>query len=83
MADACVTIANGYNQRGGNERYLEFLQKAVQINPLSARLHLTLGDAFWASSSAADAIKQYSLVLELEPDLADCVRLLNRIRGQD
>lgn len=83
LADAYVMVANGYNQRGENDRYLEYLKKAVQTNPLSARLHLTLGDAYWVSSNSAEAIKQYRLVLELEPDHPDRVRLLNRIRGQE
>lgn len=83
LADAYVTVANGYHQRGENDRYLDFLDKAVQTNPLSARLHLMLGDAYWVSSAGEDAIKQYRLVLELEPDHADRVRLLNRIRGQE
>ena len=83
LADAYVTVANGYNQLGENAQYLEYLQKAVHTNPLSARLHLTLGDAYWVSSSREPAIKQYRLVLELEPDHPDRVRLLNRIRGQE
>lgn len=83
LADAYLTVAKGYNQRGENDRYLAYLRQAVQANPLSARLHLTLGDAYWVSGSSETAIKQYRLVLELEPDHPDRVRLLNRIRGQE
>lgn len=83
LSDAYVTVANGYHQLGENDRYLEYLQKAVQNNPLSATLHLTLGDAFWLSSAADKAINQYRLVLELEPDHPQRVRLLNRIRDQE
>ncbi len=83
LADAYVTVANGYHQLGDNDRYLEYLDKAVQTSPLSASLHLTLGDAHWLASNADKAIQQYRLVLELEPEHAERVRLLNRIRGQE
>ena len=82
LADALVTVANRYQQRGDNDRYVEYLNKAVDANPLSAQLHLTLGDAHWLASQHNEAVQQYKLVLELEPDHAQRVRLLNRIRGQ-
>lgn len=83
QADAFVTVANRYHQRGDTVRYIEFLTKAVGENPLSARLHLLLGDAHWLNNERAPALRQYQLVLELEPDHAERTRLLNRIRGQD
>ncbi len=83
LADAYVTVANGDHQRGENDRYPEFAGKDVQTNPLSARLHLMLSDAYRVSSAGEDAIKQHRPVLELEPDHADRVRLVNRIRGHE
>jgi len=83
LPDAYVTVANRYQQRGDNKRYIEFLTKAVNGNPLSAGLHLTLGDALWQLNDRAKAAEQYKLVLELEPDHKDRVRLLNRIREQE
>ena len=83
LPDAYVTLAARYQQRGDNKRYIEYLLKAVQANPLSAGLHLTLGDALWQLNDRAQARQQYRLVLELEPDHADRVRLLNRIREQE
>ncbi len=83
LAEAFVTVANRYHQEGEGKHYLEYLAKAVSENPLSARLHLTLGDAYWLENERADATAQYKLVLELEPDHPDRVRLLNRIRGQE
>ena len=83
LADALVTVANRYHQKGDSAKFLEYLAKAVTTNPLSARMHLMLGDAEWVSSRKEKAIEQYKLVLELEPDHADRVRLLNRIRGQE
>jgi tetratricopeptide (TPR) repeat protein len=83
LADAYVAVANRYQQRGETARYIEFLKKAVETNPLSARLHLALGDALWQANQRKGAVEQYRLVLELEPDHAERVRLLNRIRGEE
>lgn len=83
LADAYVIVANRHQQRGENDKYLAMLGKAVAANPLSARLHLTLGDAYWQANARERAIEQYKLVLELKPDHAQRVRLLNRIQGQD
>lgn len=83
LADALVTVANRHHQKGDSAKFLEYLGKAVATNPLSARMHLMLGDAEWVSSRKEKAIEQYRLVLELEPDHAERVRLLNRIRGQE
>ncbi|MEQ8785819.1 MAG: tetratricopeptide repeat protein [Pirellulaceae bacterium] len=81
-ADALVVIANRYQQEGKSEEYTKYLAMAVDANPLSAQLHLLLGDAHWLASQHEPAIQQYQLVLELEPDHPQRVRLLNRIRGQ-
>ena len=83
MSDALITVANRHNQRGDTAKYIEYLNKAVAHNPLSARLHLTLGDAYWTAGKRKEAIQQYKLVLELEPQFSQRVRLLNRIRGQE
>jgi Tfp pilus assembly protein PilF len=83
LADSFVTVATRYQQQGDTAKYIEHLAKAVTENPLSARLHLTLADAYWLDNRHEKAIEQYKLVLELEPDHAARVRLLNRIRGQE
>ncbi len=82
LTDALVTVAQRYQQQGDTAKYIEFLQRAVENNPLSAQLHLTLGDAHWLASERAAAARQYRLVLELEPSHGERVRLLNRIREQ-
>jgi len=83
LADAYVTVADRYHQRGDHSNYIAFLGKAVRESPLSANLHLTLGDAHWQANQRGQAIAQYQLVLELEPDHAQRIRLLNRIRHPD
>ncbi len=82
-ADALVTVARRYQQQGDTAKHIEYLNKAVEVNPLSAALHLTLGDAYWLSNQQQQAIEQYKLVLELESTHSQRVRLLNRIRGQE
>jgi tetratricopeptide (TPR) repeat protein len=83
LADAYVTVATRYQQQGNTAKYIEYLAKAVAENPLSARLHVTLADAYWLDNKRDKAVEQYKLVLELEPDHAERVKLLNRIRGQE
>ena len=79
-ADAYVAIARRFQEKGDHAKYIEYLTRAVQTNPLSASLHLTLGEAYWQDNQHKQAVEQYKLVLELEPDHADRVRLMNRIR---
>jgi Tfp pilus assembly protein PilF len=83
LADAYVTVANRYHQQGDTEKYLQYLAKAVQTNPLSASLHLSLGEAYWQAGQRDAAKRQYKLVLELEPDHPQRVLLLNRVRGDE
>jgi tetratricopeptide (TPR) repeat protein len=80
QADAYVTVARRYQEKGDHNRYIEYLKQAVATNPISASLHLMLGEACWQASLRKQAVEQYKLVLELEPDHADRVKLLNRIR---
>jgi tetratricopeptide (TPR) repeat protein len=82
-ADSLVTVANRLHQQGDMKGYVDYLAKAVEQSPLSARLHLSLGDAHWLLGEKGQAVEQYRLVLELEPDHGDRVRILNRIRGRD
>ena len=82
LSDAYVTVATRYQQQGDTQQYIDFLGKAVEVNPLSASLHLALGDAHWLAGQRAGAIAQYKLVLELEPEHSQRVRLLNRIRAR-
>lgn len=81
LSDALTNVARRYQQRGDSKNHIAFLKQAVDENPLSARLHVTLGDAYWSLNDQENAIAQYKLVLELEPGFAEKVRLQNRIRG--
>ena len=81
LSDALTNVAKRYQQQGNSKNHIAFLKQAVNENPLSARLHVTLGDSFWSLNDRDNAIAQYKLVLELEPGFADKVRLQNRIQG--
>ena len=83
LAEAYLTVAQRYQQAGESDKHIAYLHRAVQTNPLSASLHLTLGDAHWQAGHRDKAIEQYKLVLELEPNHGQRVRLLNRIRGEE
>ena len=82
-ADAYVTVANRHHQRGEQEKYLEYLGKAVETNPLSVSLQLTYGDALYQAGRTAEAIRTYHLVLELDAEHPQRVELLNRIRRHE
>ncbi len=80
LTDALVTVAQRYQQQGDTAKYIDYLKQAVDNNPLSAQLHLTLGDGHWLANQRPQAAEQYRLVLELEPTHPQRVRMLNRIR---
>ena len=80
QADAYVTVARRCQEKGEHGQYIDYLKRAVQTNPISASLHLMLGEAYWQGGQHKEAVEQYKLVLELEPDHADRIKLLNRIR---
>lgn len=82
-ADAYVTVADRYHQRGQQDEYLEYLHKAVQTNPLSVSLQLAWGDALWQAGRQSEAIGTYRLVLELDSEHPRRVELLNRIRRHE
>lgn len=81
LSDALTNVAKRYQQQGDSKNQIAFLKQAVDENPLSARLHVTLGDSYWSLNDRENSIAQYKLVLELEPDFADKARLQNRIQG--
>ncbi len=82
-ADAYVTVANRHHQRGEQDKYLEYLGKAVETNPLSVSLQLTYGDALYQAGRTREAIRTYHLVLELDAEHPRRVELLNRIRRHE
>ncbi len=77
--DAFLRVAEQYNQAGDLEQYIGYLAKAVEESPMTASLHLKLGNAFEDAQQHGKAIQQWNMVLDLEPDHPERTQLLNRI----
>jgi tetratricopeptide (TPR) repeat protein len=79
LVDAYVQVADRYNQAGKLDRYLEYLVKAVAESPQTAALHLKLGNAYEEAQKFGPAVAQWRMVLDLEPDHPQRMKLLNLI----
>ena len=79
LVEAYLKVADRYNQAGRLDKYIEFLEKAVQESPETASLHLRLGYAYEEAQQYAKAISQWQMVLDLEPDHPKRMELLNLI----
>jgi tetratricopeptide (TPR) repeat protein len=79
LVDAYVQVADQYNQSGDLDRYIEFLAKAVAESPQTASLHLKLGNAYEEAQKFSDAVAQWRMVLDLEQDHPQRMKLLNLI----
>ncbi|HEX2971250.1 MAG TPA: tetratricopeptide repeat protein, partial [Tepidisphaeraceae bacterium] len=79
LVEAYVQVAEQYNQAGQLDKYIDYLTKAVHESPQSAPLHLKLGNAYEEASKLAEAVLQWQMVLDLEPDHPKRLDLLNQI----
>jgi tetratricopeptide (TPR) repeat protein len=79
LIDAYVQVADQYNQSGEIGRYIEFLAKAVAESPQTASLHLKLGNAYEEVQKYTEAVAQWRMVLDLESDHPQRMKLLNLI----
>ena len=79
LAEAYVKVADQYNQAGDPANYIKYLSLAVDQTPQNASLHLQLGDACQEAQHYAQAVTQWKMVLDLEPDHPQRLELLNRI----
>jgi tetratricopeptide (TPR) repeat protein len=57
-----------YFSRGEKDRAIELYTKALEIDPRSAQGHYNLGLAFAEARIFAEALREWNLVIELEPD---------------
>lgn len=80
LVDAYLAVADRYNQSGDLEKYIEYLTLAVHQNPQTASLHLKLASALEESKKYGEAIQQWRMVLDLEPDHPRRTELLNLIK---
>jgi tetratricopeptide (TPR) repeat protein len=77
--DAYLAVADQYNQAGKLDKYIEFLAKAVDESPQMGSLHLKLGYAYEEAQKYPLAIAQWRMVLDIEPDHPQRIKLLNLI----
>jgi tetratricopeptide (TPR) repeat protein len=80
LVDGYLQVADRYNQAGQLTKYIDHLALAVNESPQTTSLHLKLGNAFEDARKYEDAVQQWRLVLDLEPEHPDRTRLLNLIR---
>lgn len=79
LVDAYVKVAEQYNQAGQIDKYIDYLTHAVNESPQTAALHLKLGNAYEEAGKFKDAVIQWQLTLDLEPDHPKRLDLLNLI----
>jgi len=79
LVDAYLKVADQSNQAGKLDKYIEYLALAVAESPQTASLHLKLGDAYEEARKYEQAMAQWRMVLDLEPDHAQRMKLLNLI----
>lgn len=80
LVDAFVKVADQYNQSGQLDKYIEYLAAAVAESPQTASLHLKLGDAYEEAQQYDQAVTQWQMVLDLEPEHPQRMKLLNLIQ---
>ena len=80
LVDAYLAVAEQHNQRGDLDGYIKYLRLAVEEAPKNVAPHLKLGYAYEEAKRYAEAIVQWRMVLDLQPDHADRMKLLERIR---
>lgn len=76
---AYVRVAEQHDRAGELGQYIEFLQKAVALSPQTASLHHRLGDALAEAERHTEAVVQWRMVLDLEPEHPQRTELLSAI----
>ncbi len=79
LVDAYLKVADQANQSGELPKYIEYLAAAVAESPQTASLHLKLGNAYEEAQDHNKAMAQWRMVLDLEPDHPQRMKLLNLI----
>jgi tetratricopeptide (TPR) repeat protein len=79
MAEAYLSVAERYNERGDSASYAAFLRRALRLQPDNADMILRLADADWAAERRNEAVLGYRRVLERGPGPAERGRILERL----
>ncbi|MHC4716469.1 MAG: tetratricopeptide repeat protein, partial [Planctomycetota bacterium] len=79
LVEAYLKVAEQHNQAGKLDQYIRYLKLAVAASPQTASLHLKLGNAYEEARKYDLAVVQWQLVLDLESDHPQRMKLLNLI----
>ena len=77
--EAYLKVAEQHNQTGRLDKYTHYLKLAVGASPRTASLHLKLGNAYQEARKYDQAVRQWRMVLDLEPDHPERMKLINLI----
>ena len=80
LLDAYLSVAEQQNQQGDIDGYIKYLRLAVGEAPKNVEPHLKLGYAYEEAQKYPEAIMQWRMVLDLAPDHAKRMELLELIR---
>jgi len=79
LVEAYLKVAEQYNQLGQGDKYIHYLTRALAVSPQTVSLHLKLGYAYEHARKYALAVRQWQLVLDLQSDHPDRMKLINLI----
>ncbi|MCG3137839.1 MAG: Lipopolysaccharide assembly protein B [Phycisphaerae bacterium] len=79
MVEVYQRLAEYYCLRGAMDPYIDYLERAVDLEPRRVELHYKLGNALHEAGRRAEAAVQYRLTLQMQPDHPDAERMLNLI----
>jgi len=79
LVEAYLKVAEQYNQLGQADKYIHYLTRALGVSPQTVGLHLKLGYAYEHARKYALAVRQWRLVLDLQSDHPDRMKLINLI----
>jgi len=68
LAELFVGLGLLLQQQGDRAKVIESLQSAVRVQPKHAKARLALAMIFQQDGRPSDAVRQYRMVLELQPD---------------
>ena len=80
LLDAYLSVAEQHNQQGDIDGYIKYLKLAVNEAPRKAGPHLKLGNAYEEAHKYVEAIVQWRMVLDIQPDHPERMALLDLMK---
>jgi len=79
LVEAWQAVAGHYGKMENLPKQIEYLKLCINAEPSNAAFHRSLGDACLKQKNFAEAVAQWKLVLEINPDHPDQMILMNLI----